>query len=69
MSILENYKNMCHGQDGKPPTFNDGILIMGPYKPLLNWVDEFVPYYMEIMGVYTLAHMFSISAIFDDTLW
>ena len=21
--------------DGKPPTFNDGILIMGPYKPLL----------------------------------
>ena len=37
--------------DGKPPTFNDGILIMGPYKPLRNWVDEFIPYYMEIMGV------------------
>ena len=40
---------MCHGQksrffgDGKPPTFNDGILIMGPYKPLWNWVDEFIP--------------------------
>ena len=25
-----------------------GILIMGPYKPLLTWVDEFIPYYMEI---------------------
>ena len=33
----------CHQPwDGKPPTFNDGILIMGPYKPLWNWVDEFV---------------------------
>ena len=21
------------------------------YKPLLYWVDEFIPYYMEIMGV------------------
>ena len=28
-----------------------GILIMGPYKPLLYWVDEFIPYCMEIMGV------------------
>ena len=33
--------HMCHGQksrflgDGRPPTFNNGILIMGPYKPLL----------------------------------
>ena len=38
--------------DGRPPTFNDGILIMGIYiyKPLRNWVDEFIPYYMEIMG-------------------
>ena len=29
-----------------------GILIMGIYiyKPLRNWVDEFIPYYMEIMG-------------------
>ena len=34
--------------DGCFPTFNDGILIMGPYKPLRNWVDEFIPYYMEI---------------------
>ena len=31
-----------------PPTFNDGILIMGPYKPLRTWVDEFIPYYMEM---------------------
>ena len=23
---------------------------MGPYKPLRTWVDEFIPYYMEIMG-------------------
>ena len=28
-----------------------GILIMRPYKPLRTWVDEFIPYYMEIMGV------------------
>ena len=21
---------------------------MGPYKPLRNWVDEFIPYYMEM---------------------
>ena len=26
-----------------------GILIMGPYKPLRTWVDEFIPYYMEII--------------------
>ena len=32
-----------------PPSI--GILIMGPYKPLRTWVDEFIPYYMEIMGV------------------
>ena len=40
--------------DGKPPTFNDGNpYFMGPYKPLRDWVDEFIPYYiyMEIMGV------------------
>ena len=29
-----------------PPSI--GILIMGPYKPLRNWVDEFIPYYMEM---------------------
>ena len=48
--------------DGIPPTFNDGILIVGPYKPLRTWVDEFIPYYMEIMGVLTLAHMSSFAA-------
>ena len=27
----------------------DGILIMGPYKPLRDWVDELtIPYYMEM---------------------
>ena len=28
-----------------------GILISWVYKPLRTWVDEFIPYYMEIMGV------------------
>ena len=47
--------NVCHGQgcrvfwgDKLIPPFIDGILIMGPYKPLRTWVDEFIPYYMEI---------------------
>ena len=31
------------------PPLMTGILIMGPYKPLRTWVDEFpIPYYMEI---------------------
>ena len=32
---------------------------MGPYKPLRTWVDEFIPYYMEIVGVDSdpIAHM------------
>ena len=33
--------------DGKPPTLNDG----NPYNGYINpyyWVDEFIPYYMEI---------------------
>ena len=33
------------------PTFNDGILSRWVYKPLRTWVDEFIPYYMEIMEV------------------
>ena len=35
--------------DGRPPTFN-----RNPYNGYIhpyNWVDEFIPYYMEIMGV------------------
>ena len=44
------------GMGDLPPLI--GILIMGPYKPLRDWVDEFIPYYMEIMGVdRPLAHM------------
>ena len=31
---------------------------MGPYKPLRNWVDEFIRYYMEIMGVDRPWHYF-----------
>ena len=27
-----------------------GILIVGPYKPLRNWFDEFIPYYIYIYG-------------------
>ena len=30
------------------------------YKPLRTWVDEFFPYYMEIMGVKTMAHVWNI---------
>ena len=41
----------------KSPTFNDGILIMGPYKPLRDWVDEFIPYYMAIMGVWHISSL------------
>ena len=40
----------CIG-DGNNPTRNRKSFIMGPYKPLRTWVDEFIPYYMEIMGV------------------
>ena len=37
---------------GNLQPFNDGNpYFMGPYKPLRTWVDEFIPYYMEIMGV------------------
>ena len=32
------------------PTFNDGILIMGPYKPLRTWVEFPIPY-GNVMGV------------------
>ena len=57
--------HMCHGQsrlsrfwgDGCFPTFNDGILISWVYKTLRTWVDEFIPYYMEIMGVYRPWHI------------
>ena len=36
-----------------------GILIMGPYKPLRTWVDEFIPYYMEMSWelIDPIAHM------------
>ena len=32
---------------GDLPPLIVGILIMGPYKPLRTWVDEFIPYYMH----------------------
>ena len=49
--LSQGRSTRCIG-DGKPPTFNDGNpYFMGPYKPLRDWVDEFIPYYMEIMGV------------------
>ena len=38
--------------DGKPPTFNDGILIIGILKQPYYWVDEFIPLlYGNFMGV------------------
>ena len=37
------------GMGDLPPLM--GILISWVYKPLRTWVDEFIPYYMEIMGV------------------
>ena len=54
---------MCHGQKsrffghGRHPTFN-----RDPYNGYINpyyWVDEFIPYYMEIMGVDRPWHIFS----------
>ena len=49
---------MCQGRstpyvgDGRPLTFFFGNPYNGVYyKPLRSWVDEFIPYYMEIMGV------------------
>ena len=41
------------GMGDRDPPLMTGILIMGPYKPLRTWVDEFIPYYLyvEIMGV------------------
>ena len=46
---------MCHGQKSRfvgdgHPTFN----ARNPYNGYINpyyWVDEFIPYHMEIMGV------------------
>ncbi len=49
-------KKWCQGRstpcigDGKPPTFNRESLFHGYINPYY-WVDEFIPYYMEIMGV------------------
>ncbi len=43
------------------PTFNDGNpYFMGPYKPLRNWVDEFIPYYMEIIsGILPIGELYA----------
>ena len=49
--------------DERPPTFNDGILLMGPYKPLRTWLDEFIPYYMEIMGVDRPWHIYPFAQV------
>ena len=56
--------DMGHGQksrffgDGRPPTFN-----RNPYNGHTNpyyRVDEFIPYYMEIMGVDRPWHIWDI---------
>ena len=41
-----------------PPLGNP--YFMGPYKPLRTWVDEFIPYYMEMsweLSLDPIAHM------------
>ena len=51
-TACENSNHSLVLGDGKNPTFNDGNpYFMGIYKPLRHWVDGFIPYYMEIMGV------------------
>ena len=49
---------------------------MGPYKPLRNWVDEFIPYYMEISWelIDPIAHLgicdeWEIIQVFGDDFW
>ena len=41
------------------PPFNDGILIyfMGIFSPLRTWVDEFIPYYMEMSWEFRPGHI------------
>ena len=44
------------------PTFNDGILIMGPYKPPRTWVDEFIPYlYGNNGSLDPIAHIYRLT--------
>ena len=52
---------------------------MGPYKPLRDWVDEFIPYYMDVsknrgtpkssilIGFSTINHPFWGASIFGNT--
>ena len=56
--IFRSVLHLCHGQGcrvfgwmGDLQPLMTGILIMGPYRGPYYWVDEFIPYYMEIMGV------------------
>ena len=53
------------GMGNLPPLI--GILISWVYKPLRNWVDEFIPYYMEIMGVDRPWHTYEL--IWAVLLW
>ncbi len=47
------FQHMCHGQKSRLLGMVIPPLIGNPYifQPLRNWVDEFIPYYMKIMGV------------------
>ena len=42
------------GMGNLPPLINRNPYNGGPINPY-HWVDEFIPYYMEIMGVETQA--------------
>ena len=44
------WSKVCQIGDGRPPTFNDGILISLVYKTLWNWVEFPIPY-GNVMGV------------------
>ena len=46
-SICATVKSRYIG-DGNNPTFNTNPYFMGPYKPLQNWVEFPIPYYMEM---------------------
>ena len=65
IKILSDY--LCHGQksrfvgDGKPPTFNDGILIIGLSNPIIGLIFPSPIIYGNVMGVELIdpiAHIF-----------
>ena len=59
------YPKLLGPWGGKPPTFNDGNpYFMGIHQPLRNWVDEFIPYYMEMSWEFRLDPIAHISSVY-----